>query len=174
MELSTKETVEHLLVQDCKRLVITGGEPLVQQESLIDLVTYMKARGFFVEIETNGTIVPDSDLASMVDQWNVSPKLSHSGNPRTKREVPEAYAYFTGHQLSTFKYVIRSRSDLREVEELIDKYGINKEKIILMPEAVSRATLIERGKWIAEVCKDQGYMFSSRLQILSWEGKRGV
>ena len=174
VELSTEKVLEHLLTQDCRRLVITGGEPLIQQKSLIDLMTYTKEKGFYIEIETNGTIVPDSGLAGMVDQWNVSPKLSNSGNPRTLREVPEAYAYFTRQQSSTFKYVIRSKRDLNEVEELIDKYGIKKQQIILMPEAMDRATLIERGKWLAEACKDRGYMFSSRLQILLWGRKRGV
>lgn len=63
----------------------------------------------------------------MVDQWNVSPKLSNAGNPHTLREVPEAYAYFRGQQSSTFKYAIRSKRDLNEVEELIDKYGVKKQ-----------------------------------------------
>jgi organic radical activating enzyme len=69
---------------------------------------------------------------------------------------------------------LRQERDLSEVQGLIDKYGIDVEKIILMPEASDRETLIQRGRWLAEACKDKGYKFSNRLHILLWGNKRGT
>ncbi len=37
-----------------------------------------------VEMETNGTIMPDTELLKRVTQFNVSPKLPHSGNNDVK------------------------------------------------------------------------------------------
>ena len=63
-----------------RNVVITGGEPMVQRRQLAAPVLALKAKGFRIEVETNGTIAP-GELAGFVDQWNVSPKLLTSGNP---------------------------------------------------------------------------------------------
>ena len=58
-------------------LVITGGEPMLQQRHLVSLLRRLKAqqKNYFVEVETNGTIKPDENILQLIDQWNVSPKL---------------------------------------------------------------------------------------------------
>jgi 7-carboxy-7-deazaguanine synthase len=174
MELSIREIEERLLVQDCRRLIVTGGEPLIQQKELTNLLASLKTKGFYIEIETNGTIVPNSSLTWLADQWNVSPKLKNSGNPLSLREIPEAYDLFISLPSSFFKYVIQTEHDLSEVQGLINKYSIDVEKIILMPEASDRETLIQRSRWLAEACKDKGYKFSNRLHVLLWGNKRGT
>ena len=40
----------------CRRLCVTGGEPLLQQEALVPLAAALAGDGFAVEVETNGTI----------------------------------------------------------------------------------------------------------------------
>ncbi len=61
-----------------RHLVVTGGEPLLWRRELLPLLSLVKARDFFVEIETNGTLRP-GELVKYVDEFNVSPKLSNSG-----------------------------------------------------------------------------------------------
>lgn len=172
--MSVQEIEERLSERGCRRLVVTGGEPLIQQTDLTALLSALKGKDFYIEIETNGTIVPNSDLICLVDQWNISPKLENSGNPLYLREIAEAYSFFANLPSSYFKYVIQAEHDLSEVQGLIDKYGIDAEKVILMPEASDRETLIQRGRWLAEACKDKGYKFSNRLHILLWGNKRGT
>lgn len=172
--MSVQEIVERLSVPGCGRLVVTGGEPLIQQKALIELLAALKGKEFYIEIETNGTIVPDGDLICLIDQWNVSPKLENSGNPLHLREIAEVYSFFTNLSSSYFKYVIQAEYDLSEVHDLIGKYNIPRERVILMPEATNEETLIERGRWLAEVCKEEGYKFSTRLQVLLWRNKRGT
>ena len=68
-----EETVARVAEQlaGAKRLVVTGGEPLLQQESLLSLLQRI-GPSVFVEVETNGTIAPIGGLRSLVRQWNVS------------------------------------------------------------------------------------------------------
>lgn len=40
----------------CRRLCVTGGEPLLQQDALVPLVLALADEGYAVEVETNGTI----------------------------------------------------------------------------------------------------------------------
>lgn len=172
--LTSRETGRCLRALGSSHLVVTGGEPLIQQKSLGSLLSSLKRDGYYIELETNGTISPTSELVALVDHWNVSPKLENSGNPRALREVPEAYGMFVHLSASSFKYVIQSESDLDEVQALVDRYCIDEEKIVLMPEASDRETLIRRGAWLAEACKDRGYSFSTRLQILLQQNTRGA
>jgi 7-carboxy-7-deazaguanine synthase len=40
----------------CRRLCVTGGEPLLQQHELVPVVATLASEGYAIEIETNGTI----------------------------------------------------------------------------------------------------------------------
>lgn len=164
---------QEILRYNCRYLVVTGGEPMVQQNQLIPLLEHLEHNGFFIEIETNGTIIPDQRLLNLVNHWSVSPKLQNSGNSQSLREVPECYKLFASTTTSHFKYVIQSEDDLKEMQALTDKYDVVPEKIILMPEAQSRDDLLDRSRWLIELCKAQGYMFSTRLHILLWGNERG-
>ena len=79
-EMTIDEIKESILEFGINHLVITGGEPLLQQDDLADLLSFLKP-DFYVEIETNCTILPNKMLTDLVDQWNVSPKTENSGNP---------------------------------------------------------------------------------------------
>jgi hypothetical protein len=74
---------------------------------------------------------------------------------------------------SHFKYVIQNEDDFKEVQTLAANYNLAVEKIILMPEAQSREELLGKSRWLVELCKAQGYRFSTRLQTLLWGNERG-
>ena len=147
---------------------------MIQHRQLIPLLKLLKAREFHIEIETNGTIVPAPEFANLIDHWNVSPKLGNSGNPPSAREVAEAYRFVGCLPSSYFKYVIQNGDDLAEVESIVQKYNLAHERTILVPEAEDRETLFNRSRWLVEHCKNHGYLFSTRLQILLWGNRRGV
>jgi 7-carboxy-7-deazaguanine synthase len=173
IKLSVREVEQEILGYGRQYLVVTGGEPLVQQDRIIQLLASLKNRGFFTEIETNGTLMPDPRLLNLVDHWSVSPKLQNSGNPESVREIEACYRFFNTLGCSHFKYVLQSETDLRELQELIKKYHLASEKIILMPEARDKAKLAEKSGWLIEICKAHGYLFSTRLQIIVWGSERG-
>ena len=174
MELSLEQVEENILRYGCQHLVITGGEPLLQQKALAPLLRSLKERGFFFEIETNGTIPPDPPLEREIDQWNVSLKLATSGNARHRREVPQALQFFSRLPNAYFKFVIIENEDLEELSSLMHEYDLPGDRIILMPEGRTPAELQERSKWLSRVCIDQGFRFTPRLHILLWGDERGT
>ena len=173
-EMMPEEVEREILIYSCRYLVVTGGEPTLQQRQLIPLLERLKNKEFYIEIETNGTVVPVSGLVDLVNHWSISPKLGNSGNSLTLREIPQAYDFFGALSNSHFKYVIKNQDDLSEVRSTISKYNIDSEKIILMPEARNREALLRKSRWLVELCKEHGYMFSTRLQILLWGNKRAI
>ena len=115
MSLESSQLEEKILGFSCSNLVITGGEPLLQQAELFPLVASLKSRGMRFEVETNGTIAPTPELARDIDQWNVSPKLANSGNPVDRREVATALSVFRELPNAYFKFVVAEPEDVEEV-----------------------------------------------------------
>ena len=160
---------------NCGHLVITGGEPLLQQKPLSVLLHKLR-KGIgeiFVEVETSGSVRPTGEIIPYVDQWNVSLKLASSGNPKEIREKSQAIRDLKNLRGAFFKFVVQNREDLKEIEEIARRYAVSPEKIILMPEGVSKEEIAERSSWIAKACSESGYRFTTRLQILLWGNVRG-
>jgi len=149
------------------RLVITGGEPLLQAAPLARMLGALAGLrpGVTVEVETNGTIAPPPALADLVAQWNVSPKLAHSGNARDLAIRPEALAGFVASGRAWFKFVVASPEDADEVAALAEAHALPASRILLMPEGRDAATLRARMAWLAPLCLARGYSLSDRLHI---------
>ena len=173
VELSLDRVSETILKHDCRHLVITGGEPLMQQKSLVPLVRSLKERGFSFEVETNGTIAPERGLVEDVDQWNVSPKLQNSGNSARRREVPAAIESLRELPNAYFKMVVARPSDIQEVNALVHRYALRRDRVMLMPEGRTTETLEARTRWVTEACLREGFRFTPRLHILLWGDTRG-
>ncbi len=154
------------------RLVITGGEPLLQGAALARMLAHLP--GMHVEIETNGTVEPHPALDGQVHQYNVSPKLAHSGNPAQLALVPERLAAWAADPRAWFKFVIAAPDDLAEVLALQQTHAIAAERIFLMPEGTASATLREREGWLADLCLQHGFRLSDRLHIHLYGDTRGT
>ncbi len=160
----------------CPNVILTGGEPLIQQPALTELMRLLREYSghFRFETETNGTLMPTTDFDEAIDQYNVSPKLENSNNVRRLREKPAVLRFFAQSEKSNFKFVLAAENDLNEVLYLQKKYAIPADKIWLMPEGVSREQLTARREWLVEVCKKEGFRYSDRLHIQIWGSKKGV
>jgi len=155
------------------RLVITGGEPLLQAPALARMIAALPAP-MHVEIETNGTVAPPPALDALVDQYNVSPKLAHSGNPAALALPPERLAHWAACPRAWFKFVVASPADVDEVIALQREYAIPAEHIFLMPEGRDSATLRARAIWLAELCSKSGFSLTDRLHIHLYGDTRGT
>jgi organic radical activating enzyme len=154
-----------------RRLVITGGEPLLQQASVEDLLSELA--GYFVEVETNGTLLPGATLARRVDQWNVSPKLSNSGVRQCSRIKPDVLAVLRDTQRAWLKFVVAEPEQVTEVIELITAVQWPSHRVILMPQALDAIELATRSVWVAQAAIARGFRFSTRLHLLLWGNSRG-
>lgn len=154
------------------RLVITGGEPLLQGAALARMVALLD--GISVEIETNGTAEPPPALDALVAQYNVSPKLAHSGNPAELALVPARLTAWARDPRAFFKFVIAKPDDLAEVEAMQADYGIASERLYLMGEGTDSAALIARARWLSDACLKRGWRFTDRLHIHLYGDTRGT
>ena len=172
-EVPIEKVIEKIKQFEPKHLVITGGEPLIQQNDIASLLSKL-GDDYFVEVETDCTIIPNSVMLEHVNHWNVSPKTSNSGNSREAREIPQCYDFFAKLENSVFKFVIENESDLVEIDELITKYSIPKNKILLMPQASTKDELNLKKEEIEKIAVAKGMLFSSRLQVERWGNQRGT
>ena len=146
---------------------------MLQQRALAPAVVAFKEAGLRIEVETNGTLTPEVPLAELVDQWNVSPKLESSGNQLADREVPAALQWFGECERAYFKFVIVNPQDVDEAVALADRYGMPRERVVLMPEGVDPEALLSRSQWLVERVQELGVRYGTRLHILLWGDKRG-
>src|SRR3972149_11554599 len=154
-----------------KRLVITGGEPLLQKDRIDDLIDLLPE--YKIEIETNGTIMPTEKLLKSV-QFNCSPKLINSGNQRAMRIRKPVIEALRGADTG-FKFVVMANNDLDEIEEdYIKGCGIEPSKVILMPQGVTGEEVIKNAQNVAEYAKQKGYRLLSRLHVELWGARRRV
>jgi 7-carboxy-7-deazaguanine synthase len=152
-------------------VVVTGGEPLLQQRGLVPLARACHERGWPVEVETNGTRVPDPALVPLVARWNVSPKLANSGVAADRRIRADALAALLATGRAVFKFVVEGEDDLDEVAELVGAHGLR--PVWLMPQGTDPATVLDGLRHLAEPALARGWNLTSRLHVLLWGDERG-
>ena len=170
--LSPAETAERIAVLGQTRLVITGGEPLLQAPALAEMLAHLP--DIAVEIETNGTVAPPVRLDIRVDQYNVSPKLAHSGNPADLALLPERLDAWATEPRAFLKFVIAQPEDVDEVLALHRRYRFRPERVFLMAEGTDSATLRTRQAWLSELCLKHGFRMSDRMHIHLYGDTRGT
>jgi organic radical activating enzyme len=156
-----------------RNVVVTGGEPLLQRHHLVPLLSDLRDRGWRIEVETNGTVTP-GPLAGLVDQWNVSPKLSSAGNAGLRPLREAALHAFAALPNAWFKFVVSTPGDVDEAAAVAETAGMPASRVILMPEGRTPAELAARSEWLAEACAQRGFRFGTRLHVLIWGDRRGV
>lgn len=171
--LDIADVARRIAAFECRHIVFTGGEPLLQQPALTALCDIL-GPDYHIEIESNGTVALTPGFAPHVDQLNLSPKLRHSGNDDAVRLNDSALQLFAADPRAWFKFVIASPSDVQEVAELASHYALPADRILLMPEGTSASVLRERSSWLASACQDQGWRFTDRLHIHLYGDTRGT
>jgi organic radical activating enzyme len=141
--------------KNCKHIVITGGEPMLQQDAILAIRRAFP--DYYVEVETNGSM--PARCLKEVDLFNVSYKTKNSGNA--------PYELKTINKKCVYKFVINSKKDFLEIEKIIKKYKLPTNKVFLMPEGQTSTVILKKSLFIAEYCKRKGYNFTTRLQILT-------
>jgi organic radical activating enzyme len=171
--MEEKNYIEHLRQGAIFKL--TGGEPLIQQKSLLQFIeAFIEKYKFLpqIDFETNATLLPDERwVKEFSASFTTSPKLTTNGDPEEKTYKPEVLKWHADHN-SGFKFVITSDRDIEEIwrKYVEDKEGINVplERIWFMPCCGSREEHIQRAPAVAEYAKAMHVNFSPRLHLLLW------
>lgn len=174
MELS--EIIDAVAAFPARHVVVTGGEPMIAPQ-IIQLTEKLGALGLHITVETAGTVF----APVRADLMSISPKLANSvpqgawADRHAKlRYQPEVLRLLMADYEYQLKFVIASVDDIEEVERIAGEIGASRDRVLLMPEGIDADVLAERGRWLAEICKERGYRFSPRLHVMLWGNRRGV
>lgn len=172
-EFSNREICEKL-VNECHAVVVSGGEPLLQQNALLPVLASLAMRNYWIEVETNGTVKPNDEFLSLVSQINCSPKLSNSGDSATRRIKRNALESLVASKKVFFKFVVGCEKDIEEVWEYVKTYLIPTNRVYLMPLGKTRGELALTTGMVKELADTHGFVFSSRLHVELWGTARDV
>ena len=173
-------TLDEILAQvasyPARHVVVTGGEPMIAPE-IVALTGRLQELGMHITIETAGTVFE----RVACDLMSISPKLANStpqGSWAPQHEQLRIQPEVLGRLMDAYdyqlKFVVAKPEDLDEILTILDQIKADREKVILMPEGIESAILRERGVWLAEICKREGFRFSPRLHVELWGNRRGV
>jgi len=154
-------------------LVVSGGEPLLQQVALQPLCEALREEGWWVEMETAGSIFPA--LNDLVDLYTVSPKLSSSKNEdniRLHDQALKKFSLLAREGKAVFKFVVAHEKDLNEVDELVTQYQLS--PVYLMPEGKDAYSVQSHLNDLVDFAIQKNYRLTTRLQIVLYGNRRGV
>jgi len=175
------------LLISLRKILITGGEPLLQMEELVSMFSGFSSyqQNVFedcsIEIETNGTIniekhyflefcrgrmmrnhIRGREFSSEI-YLNVSPKLDNI-TPEVEENIKNCLVY-SNLLHPIFKFVVKDDEDVSIVLSLINRLSIPKGLVYLQPLHNRRHSLRKKSLFVLEKCLENGLNFSPRLQI---------
>jgi 7-carboxy-7-deazaguanine synthase len=157
-------------------VVVTGGEPMIAPE-IVALTERLRDDGMHITVETAGTV----HKPVACDLMSISPKLANStpeGDWAERHErlriQPEILRRLMAEYDYQLKFVVAAPADCGEIARLLEVLRADRGKVILMPEGTDAAILRERGVWLAEICKREGFRYSPRLHVDLYGAIRGV
>lgn len=157
-------------------LVLSGGEPVMHRHNVTLRTTLATWEGD-VHGETNGTLIPSDWMAKRITWWNVSPKLSHSGDRASKRLKPDALTWFARAAMerrAAFKFVAQTPADLDQVDQLVAEFPIPRHTVWIMPEGVTPQAQLDGMASLEGAVLERGWNLSLRLHVLMHGNQKGI
>ncbi len=171
-------------------VVLTGGEPLLHEES-VTLLERLDDAGYHLTVETNGTVYRDAPI----DLASVSPKLA-SSTPTPEKDPKGDGEWADAHEARRvdydalsrlveryefqLKFVATDRGDAEEATELVDRLReeaavpVPDDRVLLMPEGATRERLDENRERVAALAAEYGYRYTPRLHVDLWNDAPGT
>jgi 7-carboxy-7-deazaguanine synthase len=167
---TVEEIAEQAVRCDPAVVVISGGEPLLQQENpaFPALLALLSDRE--IGLETNGTIAPTNETLRGVSWITVSPKLAHSGDPawaRIKGEVLIRWGWLARRMDVDFSFVVRDISDIATISSLARAHGLPESRVWVSPEGTLPSVVLPRLAQIAGPALEAGFNVSPRPNALT-------
>jgi len=169
-DLSVSDIVDKVRSYVCSYACISGGEPLLQMSEVAQLVDRLQGREIEVEIETNGSVLPENIRPS---HWNVDVKCLSSG----------FYGSFKTKWLTRLrnrdqlKFVVGTKEDLNFVRGFLNGARLRPTVLVSPIAEVGNPLGNWNREWLqecAEFCKKQNVRFSLQIHKLIWGNKKGV
>jgi len=182
--MSLEEILAEIEAYDADHVVLTGGEPLLHDDS-VALLEALDDRGYHTTVETNGTIYRDAPI----DLASISPKLA-SSTPTPERDPQgegeweqrherdridhDALAQLVEDYDFQLKFVVTDADDMPEILEVladlraIADIPIRDDDVLLMPEGATRERLADTRSRVADLAMEYGFRYTPRLHVDLW------
>jgi len=153
--------------ENTKYIVITGGEPMLQEVYVEKIIDEFSATKIFY-IETNGTIAPNNQLKHKMNvNFNVSPKTPIW-------ELDETFFKSFPKERTIFKFVLNpGHTKIKKFLDAYDKLEEFQDQIFVMPSSKNRKQYIKNSLSIVKICKKWKLNFCPREHLVLWDGKKG-
>ncbi len=155
-----------------RHVVITGGEPYLQHDGLLELLEMLGNAGVHTTVETNGTL-EFVDLPQIASLTSLSPKLKRSGICREMRlQTVESTtslidaALLAGKDVQ-LKFVVSCADEEREIKkDYADALRMLKPTDVIVMPLGATAEVLERTRGLAlEMAVRNGWRYGPRLHI---------
>jgi 7-carboxy-7-deazaguanine synthase len=114
VDLTVKEIIKKVKDIGCKKITITGGEPLLQKEIVV-LINALLDNHYRVSIETNGTIEPPIRTVNWPISYIVDYKLNYEDRMNEK-----AFIYLNNKDF--VKILIENETDILKAESIKNEF----------------------------------------------------
>ena len=146
-QMTVEEIIEQIKPFNCERVLITGGEPLLQKNGLQALIRELDIQGYMTSVETNGTL-PLDILPEHPDCWVVDIKMPGSGVSGSLI-LPETHLKkIESTVLVIFKFPIEDEWDFLVAKRIINELDKTAAGIALSP--VLPLTAAQLWEWMVE------------------------
>ncbi len=150
-DIDSDELFNEIQRHDCKRIEFTGEEPLLNQLELVQLLKRLYAEKYFIELTTNGTMMPDLHIREYVNLWNVHIDLERTG-------YFDSIMHFATNERAGFMFRYTGNKDLWKIKDFIYAYQIPNNQVTIMPCAKDMKDLTAKMKELAPYCKENGFV----------------
>jgi 7-carboxy-7-deazaguanine synthase len=173
--MKAKKILEKIKEYDCKYVILTGGEPTIQ--NIRPLVLALKKQDYEVAIETNGSHPTHKACRNVI-----SPKVKE--NP----DWPGFQKYYddvcvnvmradkNGHDVF-LKFVVEGE-DISEILSFLAKTMFldkraNRSRVYLMPEGITPEQVAKNGIWAWKKALEHGFRYCNRYHVQLFGNQRG-
>ncbi|MCW4005288.1 MAG: 7-carboxy-7-deazaguanine synthase QueE [Candidatus Bathyarchaeota archaeon] len=131
-EMTVSDVVENIAKYPCRTVSITGGEPLLQNAELKQLISKLKDKRYILCVNTNGTIF-DRAIFDKVDLITMDCKCPSSGEVSDLKVLQATQSNY--RQKTQFKFVISDENDYAYARQTIESTLLHgKTNLIFQPQ----------------------------------------
>ena len=163
-DYSVDEIIEEVKKYNCKLIEVTGGEPLVQNESK-ELMKQLCDKDFEVLLETAGNM-PIKDIDKRV---KIIMDLKCPSSGMMKKNLFENIDHLK--KTDEVKFVVGTREDYEWSRDILGKYNLNKKCIVLFSCVFDKLEPLTLVSWILEDKLDVRYQLQMHKYIWHPETK---
>jgi len=162
-DMTIDEIIFEVKKYNCNLVEVTGGEPLVQKESL-DLMKRLCDEGFKVLLETSGSL----PIENVDKRVTIIMDLKTPSSKMMKKNLYSNIDFLKPDD--EVKFVIGNREDYEWSKEIIEKYNLKDKCKILMGCVFGELSNVELATWILE--DHLPVRFQIQLHKYIWEPER--